>query len=82
MNRTHPSPKKPKHERRSARPAPSAPPADAGARPRHGNSYDDVVARNDELAGTPSSHAGAADRRAEEPADAALGAPERLEGEA
>jgi hypothetical protein len=46
----------------------------------HGDSYADVNAREDEFAATTSTHAGRSDRRLEEPSEAAVDAPERLEG--
>jgi hypothetical protein len=45
----------------------------------HGDSYSDVSSRDDELAGSSSTHAPERDRGPEEPADAPLDAPDRLE---
>jgi hypothetical protein len=47
---------------------------------QHGDSYSDVGAREDELAGSSSTHGQLSDRRLEEPSESALDAPDRLEG--
>jgi hypothetical protein len=47
---------------------------------KHGDSYGDVLAREEDFSVTTSSHAGRADRRPEEPSESPLDAPERLEG--
>jgi hypothetical protein len=53
--------------------------AEAPREPRHGDSYSDVLYEQ-EVVGTPSSHLPRRNRRAEEPSEPELGAPERLEG--
>jgi hypothetical protein len=48
----------------------------------HGDSYADVISREDELGATTSTHVERPDRRIEEPSEPPLGAPERLEDSA
>lgn len=51
----------------------------APRRRTHGDSYSDVVSREDELVGESSSHSPEPNRRLEEPSEPSLDAAERLE---
>jgi hypothetical protein len=53
---------------------------EAPSRRTHGDSYSDIVAREDELVGMSSSQASQVNRRPEEPSDPVLDACERLHG--
>jgi hypothetical protein len=59
---------------------PAAESVEAPGRRAHGDSYSDIVSREDELVGASSSHLPQVNRRPEEPSEPTLDARERLEG--
>jgi hypothetical protein len=71
---------KPRRTKHRVTVAQAVPEAEPRTERLHGDSYADVLERDDSLVGTTSSHVALPDRRPEEPSEPALDAPGRLEG--
>jgi hypothetical protein len=71
-------PKRPKR-RSAAKPGQPRASSEVPRRREHGDSYADVIARDDTLEGTSATHQASPSRQPEEPSDSAFGAPVRLE---
>jgi hypothetical protein len=71
-------PKRPKR-RSAAKESQPRPPSEVPRRREHGDSYADVIARDDTFDGTSATHLAPASREPEEPSDSAYGTLERLE---